>query len=146
MSRSEGFRGYVGSRPIKGNRVPQHIQNLVVRHYCETLGLRYLLSTAETAMEQSFLALRQVVSDISSYQGIVAYSIGQLPEDRCERRQYLKAIVDAGREIHFAVERIAVRSKADIEYTETIVLLESILPFCISSEEFNSRMKNSSHH
>ena len=128
---------------IKGSRVPQHIQNIVIRHYCETLGLRYLLSVTEMAMEESFLAFRQVVSEISTYQGVVAYSIDQLPGDRYERQEILQTIVDAEREIHFAVEKIAIRSKADIANTETIVLLKSLQSRCLSSEEFRLRMKNS---
>jgi len=94
-------------------------------------------------MEESFLAFRQVVSEISTYQGVVAYSIDQLPGDRYERQEILQTIVDAEREIHFAVEKIAIRSKADIANTETIVLLKSLQSRCLSSEEFRLRMKNS---
>ena len=142
MYNAQGFRGYVGSRSIKGNRVPQHIQNIVIRHYCETLGLRYLLSAVEMAMEESFLAFRQVISEISTYQGVVAYSIDQLPGDSCIRQEMLQAIVDAGREIHFAVERIVIRSEADVEYTDTIVRLKLIQSRCLSGEEFRLRIKN----
>ena len=33
-------RGYIFSRPFMGERVPQHVQNLVIRDYCEKNGLK----------------------------------------------------------------------------------------------------------
>ncbi len=30
-----GYRGYIFSRPLLGNRVQQHVQNLAIREYCQ---------------------------------------------------------------------------------------------------------------
>ena len=30
----KGFRGYIFSRPFMEERVPQHVQNIVIRDYC----------------------------------------------------------------------------------------------------------------
>ena len=49
-----GHRGYIFSRPFHGNRVPQHVQNMVIRDYCQRNGLNYLLSATEYAMPDPF--------------------------------------------------------------------------------------------
>ena len=64
------FRGYISSRPFGGQRVPQHIQNLVIRDYCQRNGLQYLLSATELAMPNSFLMLTQLQEDIESWTGL----------------------------------------------------------------------------
>ena len=35
---SRGLRGYIASRPVAGARVPQHVQNLVIRDYARRKG------------------------------------------------------------------------------------------------------------
>ena len=38
-----GYRGYIGSRPVLGNRTPQAVQNLVIRDYIQDdTGLEYI--------------------------------------------------------------------------------------------------------
>ncbi len=52
-----GYRGYVASRPVRGNSFPQQVQNLVVRDYASRKELKYLLSATEYAMSSGFLML-----------------------------------------------------------------------------------------
>jgi sporadic carbohydrate cluster protein (TIGR04323 family) len=49
-SNRHGHRGYIASRPVRGQDWPQHVQNLVVRDYAQRNGLHYLLSATEYAM------------------------------------------------------------------------------------------------
>ena len=49
------LRGYIFSRPFYGERVPQNIQNLVIRNYCEKNSFIYLLSIVEYCIEETFL-------------------------------------------------------------------------------------------
>ena len=49
------FRGYIFSRPFMEERVPQHVQNIVIRDYCSKKDIQYLLSATEYAMENSAL-------------------------------------------------------------------------------------------
>ena len=49
MSNARGYRGYIGSRPYFGERAPQHVQNLVIRDYCQRLCGQALLF-AQTLM------------------------------------------------------------------------------------------------
>ena len=70
-----GLRGYIFSRPFMGERVPQHVQNLVIRDYCKKQGFQYLLSATEYAMPNSHLILQQVLDELSELDGIIFYSL-----------------------------------------------------------------------
>ena len=39
-----GYRGYIGSRPVRGERTPQQVQNLVIRDYAQRNGIAFKLS------------------------------------------------------------------------------------------------------
>ena len=41
------LKGYIFSRPFLGERVPQHIQNIVLRDYSKKLNINFLLSATE---------------------------------------------------------------------------------------------------
>src|SRR5882757_7640146 len=60
----KGYRGYVFSRSVDNHRVPQHIQNLVIRDYAARRKLHYLLSATEYAMPGCYLILEQVLADL----------------------------------------------------------------------------------
>ena len=79
-------RGYIFSRPFMGERVPQHVQNLVIRDYCNRNGLQYLLSATEYAMADCHLIHEHVMNELTEVDGVVAYSIFQFPE-KAEKRQ-----------------------------------------------------------
>ena len=91
-------RGYIFSRPFAGERVPQHVQNLVIRDYCQKQSLNYLLSATEYAMPDSYLMLEQVLRELPGLEGIVAYSLFQLPRLFGQPGQTFK---------RFVVQRIA---------------------------------------
>ena len=57
----KGFRGYIFSRPFMEERVPQHVQNIVIRDYCSKKGIHYLLSATEYAMDNSSLILNHTL-------------------------------------------------------------------------------------
>ncbi len=58
---SLGHRGYIASRPVRGQEWPQHVQNLVVRDYAQRNGLHYLLSATEYAMDACYMNLETVL-------------------------------------------------------------------------------------
>ena len=74
-------RGYMFSRNFMGERVPQHIQNNIIRNYCMQNNLHYMLSAVEYAMDSCYLILNQVVKEKNNIKGIGFYSVFQLPED-----------------------------------------------------------------
>ena len=45
------YRGYIFSRTFMEERVPQHVQNLVIRDYCTIKQLDYLLHVTEYGAE-----------------------------------------------------------------------------------------------
>ena len=128
------FRGYIFSRPFMEERVPQHVQNIVIRDYCTKKGIQYLLSATEYAMENSALTLRQLVKDLSSIDGIVAYSIFQMPEDDNERQSIFNSVLSLKKEIHFAVEGLSIYDNDTYNHIENIWKVKKTLPHCESLE------------
>ena len=130
----KSFRGYIFSRPFMEERVPQHVQNIVIRDYCSKKDIQYLLSATEYAMENSALALRQLVKDLPSIDGIVAYSIFQMPEDDDERQSIFNSALSLNKEIHFAVEGLSLYDNETYNHIENIWKVKKTLPHCNSSE------------
>jgi sporadic carbohydrate cluster protein (TIGR04323 family) len=126
-------RGYVFSRPFMGERVPQHVQNLVIRDYCERNGLNYLLSASEYAMEGCHLILKQVLDELEDVDGIAAYSLYQLPEDTSEREDVYSRVLALGKTLHFAVEGLKMGSEKDRERVETLWRIRLTLPRCVQT-------------
>lgn len=119
-----GYRGYIASRPIQGERTPQHVQNLVVRDYARAQGLTFLLSATEYAMPGCTLILEQVLDDLPNLSGIICFSLFMLPEDRTG---VWDRVLSAGRSIHFALEGLHVRTPADVARIEDILLAAKVL-------------------
>jgi len=127
-----GVRGYIFSRPFMGERVPQHVQNLVIRDYCKKQGLQYLLSATEYAVANSHLILQQVLDELPKLDGIVFYSLFLLPEDKAERNRVIQLILKKGKTIYFAVEGLRMSNKSEYESIETIWQIKKILPNCLN--------------
>ena len=129
------LRGYIFSRFFMGERVPQHVQNLVLRDYCNKVNSRYLLSATEYAMDNSFLVLQQTLNELKEVNGIVAYSLFQMPVKQADRLKiYNKALKLKG-ELHFAVEGLKITCQSEIERIEAIWLVKQILPSCYKYTE-----------
>ena len=114
------FQGYVTSRPVQGFRVPQHVQNLVIRDYCQAHGMGYILSGTEYAIPGSFLMLNQMVNRLDQLDGIVLYSLFQLPEEASVRRNIYEEFLNRDKSIHFAVEALCLATRTDIQRIEDI--------------------------
>jgi len=127
-----------------GERVPQHVQNLVLRDYCQKKGYEYLLSATEYAMDDSFLVLQQALSEIPKITGIVAYSLFQMPESSQYRLDLLDRVIDLGGEMHFAVEGLKVTTKEELSKIEDIWLVRRALPKCYGpkAREVKGKLKN----
>ncbi len=122
----KGYRGYVFSRPMDGHRVPQHIQNLVIRDYAARKGLHYKLSATEYAMPGSYLILEQALAELSRLDGIVLYTMFMLPGDAAFRQTIYERILDAGCGLHAAVEDLTLESSADVPRWENVLLTAGI--------------------
>ena len=123
-------RGYIFSRPFMGERVPQHVQNLVIRDYCERNRLQFLLSATEYAMPNCHLALQQVLGELTEIGGLVAYSLFQLPEESSQRQLIYEQILSQEKVLHFAVEGLCAATKQACERIETLWRIRLTLPHC----------------
>ena len=114
-----------------GERVPQHVQNLVIRDYCHKKRLQYRLSETEYAMAKSHLILQQVLEDLSKLDGIVFYSLFLLPEDKAERDRVTNIILKKEKTLYFAVEGLRMKNKSEHERIEDIWQVKKVLPNCL---------------
>ena len=126
-------RGYIFSRSFMGERAPQHVQNIVIRDYCKKNNLSYLLSSTEYAMENCHLMLEQVLDELKFIDGVVAYSLFQLPEDQKLRSKIYKKILKLKKEMHFSVEDLKISTQEDIKKIENIWLVKQSLPSCLKT-------------
>ena len=124
------FRGYIFSRHFLNERVPQHIQNIVLRDYCKKNNLHFLMSSTEYTMENSFIIFNQILNELNKIDGIVMYSLFQLPEDNEKRLNIFNKIILKKKQIHFALEGLKLKSKEDIERVDMIWLSKKTLENC----------------
>lgn len=120
MSEVKGLRGYIGSRPYFGQRTAQHVQNLVIRDYCQRKRHTYLLSATEYAMAGCFIVLEETLRELPQIGGIALFSLFMLPPDRDARRRVYQRVLDQGGTLHFALEDMAILSADDIQAVEDI--------------------------
>lgn len=120
-SNQKGCRGYVFSRSIDDHRVPQHIQNLVIRDYAARHRLHYLLSATEYAMPGCYLVLEQVLADLPALDGVILYSMFMLPAAASERAEVYRRVLAGGSSLHAAVEGFVLASEADAGRWETVL-------------------------
>lgn len=132
----EGFRGYIFSRPFQGERVPQHVQNLMIRDYARRKGLTYLLSATEYAMPGCFMMLEQVLAELGALEGMICYSIFQLPPDGRARHGVYDRVLASGAMLHAAVEGLVVESASDIAAIEDIWRVRQVLGRCPTAADF----------
>lgn len=109
-----GFRGYVFSRSIGDHRVPQHIQNLVIRDYAKQRNFVYLLSGVEYRMDKSFIMLNEILGELDAIEGIILYSMFMLPEDQEDQLKIFNKVLGKGATIHAAVEGMSLSKYDDI--------------------------------
>ena len=120
------MRGYNFSRPFMGERVPQHVQNIVIKDFCQKNGFNFLLSVTEYSMKNSFYILNQLVNNLTGLNGIVAYSVFQMPYDDKKRETLFKKILKKKKQIFFACENLKISNTKDIERIKKIWSIKKI--------------------
>jgi len=126
------IRGYIFSRPFLHERVPQNVQNLLIREFCKKEELFYNLSASEYAMSNCYKILYQLIHELKNLDGIVAYSVFQLPEENNKRNKILKEILKKKKFFYFALENLKVSKLSDIQKIENIWLIKKTLPYCLN--------------
>lgn len=123
-SNRHGHRGYIASRPVRGQDWPQHVQNLVVRDYAQRNGLHYLLSATEYAMDACYMNLETVLGELDRIQGVICFSLFMLPAKAERRAALYQRIFDSGSDLHGALENIAIRTPEDAARLEDIFMVD----------------------
>ena len=114
-------RGYIASGEFNGYRTPQHLQNQIVKAYCDFNDLTFVLSRAEYWIDgntncQLWAALKE------GFRHIVFFSIWQLPVNTNERAEIYNYCETNDITLHFATERICIKENADcIEDLEVLI-------------------------
>ena len=129
------LRGYIFARPFMGERAPQHVQNIILRDYCTKRGHELLLSAAEYAMPDSYMILESVLADLTSIDGIVFYSLYQLPLQPAQRESVYSRALGAGKSLHFAVEGMSISRREDVDSVEQCLLVKATLDHCAPEVE-----------
>ena len=118
-------RGYIASGEFNGNRIPQHIQNQIVKSYCDANSLKFVLSRAEYWINgstdcQLWAALKE------GFKHIVFYSFWQLPEKKVVRKEIYSYCVKNNIILHFATERMRTDSSHGT-FSELEILMKTNL-------------------
>ena len=124
-------RGYNFSRKFMGERVPQHVQNIVIKDFCKRKKLNFLLSATEYSMSNSFYILKELLENLSDIHGIVAYSVFQMPSDDKERKKIFNKILKNKKSIYFAVEQMEVSTTNDLKRVNQLWNVKKTLPNCL---------------
>lgn len=130
------LRGYISSREFMGERVPQHIQNIVLRNYCKNKDYTFFLSASEYTMNDCYLILNKTISEINELDGIIAYSVFQMPEEYFLRDKILKKILEMKKNFYYAVEDLSLINYEDIQKIHELWEIKKTLNYTLKHFEF----------
>ena len=133
-----GFRGYVSSRSFLGQRAPQRVQTLVIRDYCERNDLMYLLSAVEYVMDDCYAMLEKLLMELPNLEGLVFYSLFQLPPEREKRILIYDRVLQEGCSLHFSIESLMMNRADHVSDIEDIWEIRSVMPYALSIDELAS--------
>jgi len=125
------LKGYVSSRSISGQIVPQSIQNTILRSYCNENNFKFALSSTEYSPAESFLMLEKTIKELDPYHGIISYSIFQLPYNLNYRNIILNKIINKKKIFYFVIEKICIKDKNDIINLNQILKINQLLPYSL---------------
>lgn len=123
----QGYRGYIGSRAYEGLRTPQHIQNLVIRDFCQRQGKSFLLSATEYAIPGCYIMLNTLIEELPQLKGIVMYSLSMMPRNASFRQRIFKTAVENAASLHFALENITALDANDFRALEDHIMLSRMM-------------------
>jgi sporadic carbohydrate cluster protein (TIGR04323 family) len=75
-------------------------------------------------MSGSYMILEDLLDELPKLGGIICYSIFMLPPDEARRRKVYDRVLDAGCDLHAAVEEVSLGSKDGIQAIEDILMVQ----------------------
>ena len=119
----KGYRGYIFSRSINKNFIPQRVQNLVIRDFAYRKKIFFKLSLTEYNMKNCYIMLNTFLKDVNKIDGIIFYSIEMLPTDKKEALKLIDLFLKKKKSLYFALEELKVSSKKDLmRIKETLMI------------------------
>ena len=82
--------------------------------------MSYLLSGTEYAIPGSSLMLQQLLDELEQLDGIILYSLFQLPEKKSSRLKIYQQVLAQKKSLHFAVETLVLQAEQDCQRIEDI--------------------------
>ena len=125
-----GYRGYVTSRSFGGYSIPVPLQSLALRDYCVRNKMVYILPVNENCFPHSYMVLEGLIQDLSSFQGLIMYSMKMLPQLASRRLKIYNKIFEQNCTMHLVLENIIISSLNDVKNLEDLVLFDqlSVIP------------------
>ena len=123
--KNKGYRGYIFSREISGNHIPQRVQNLVIKDFTNRKNIFFKLSATEYKMKNSYYILKSLLKDISNLDGVIFYSYEMLPTNKKIRLSLLQKIIKSKKKIFFALEEIVISKNQELENFETLIAIKN---------------------
>ena len=125
-------RGYIASGEFNGYRTPQHIQNQIIKLYCDTNNLQFVLSRAEywingSTQCQLWAALNE------GFKHIVFFSLWQLPNEQNGRNAIYQHCMNNDITLHFATERMRTENNQD-----SFINIETLIQSNLLISEFSN--------
>jgi len=122
--KNKGYRGYIFSREINGNFIPQRVQNLVIKDFTSRKNIFFKLSATEYKMKNSYYILKSLLKDNPNLDGIVFYSYEMLPENKGLRLSILQKLINKKKKIFFALEELKILNKQDLKMIENLISIK----------------------
>jgi len=122
LKNNNWYIGYIFSRKIYFNFIPQKVQNLVIRDYANRSKFNLKLSATEYKMKNSYLMLKSLNKKKKNFQGIIFYSFSMLFElDNYELliEKFLKNNII----LFSALEEMTIKKKNDIKLLKKIFFI-----------------------
>lgn len=122
--KNKGFRGYIFSREINGNFIPQRVQNLVIKDFAFRKNIFFKLSSTEYKMKNSYYMLKALLKDISNLDGIIFYSFEMLLDVKKLRLDIFNKFIKNKKKIFFALEELKISNLSDIDKIEKLFAIK----------------------
>ena len=118
--------GYISSREIDGNTVPQKVQNLVIRDYAERFNMNLLLSSTEYKMKNSFLIFNSLISKkTNKYKAVIIYSLFML-KNFPKLKNISVNLKKNNIRLFCALEEIEIKNNSDINSLKKIFFINKL--------------------
>jgi len=120
----EGYRGYIFSRNINNNFIPQRVQNLVIKDFANRKNFFFKLSSTEYIMNGSYLMLGALVREVKALEGVIFYSYEMLFDNVSLCEDILLKIVKSKKTVYFALEEFQIKNNTDIKKLLQIIQIK----------------------